>query len=161
VADVRFISTRICRRSLSNVPVLLVSITLCCGFSLAKDFKSKPKCHGLHAGIRVQFVNNESGVTHPAYVWVTFLLLNDAETLQDVDAKSWTLVVDGIELKDSVMIFGNGVIPAEGYKSLKAGDHYEFSKGLELTKYFPHPGQHKVSWRGKNFGSATVTISTP
>lgn len=157
--NVRFASTNSNRCKESSIFVLVIFVALCVELAFAEG--TKQKCRGLHAGIHAQFVPSEPGVTHPAYVLLTFLLLNDAETSLDVNAESWTLVIDGIELKDSGMIFGNGPMPAEGYKSLKPGDHYEFGEGLELTRYFPHSGQYKVCWRGKNFESATVTINTP
>jgi hypothetical protein len=154
---------RVSKSNAPSIPLLAGLLFLCLGLALAADYKSGKapswqKCRGLHAGIRAELVRQEPSVTHPAYVMLTFVLLNDGEASIDVAAETWALAIDDTELKDSGMIFGNGPMPPEGWKTLKPGDHYEFGKGLELTKYFTHAGEYKICWRGKNFESPTITV---
>jgi hypothetical protein len=54
-----------------------------------------------------------------------------------VQAGSWKIVIDGVELQDS------------DWKTLEAGQNYELGKGLPTSKYFPKAGEHKLSWRGR------------
>jgi len=113
---------------------------------------------GLHAGIRAQIVPLKGGYTEPAHVQLSFLLLNDSESLVDVVASSWKIVVDGVELPDSGFIFGNGIAPGGGWKTLRPGEHYSLGRSLPLDKYFTHRGEHRVSWRGEGFQSPTITV---
>jgi len=116
------------------------------------------KCGGLHAGLRAEFVAAKQGFTKPPYVMLSFILLNDSDSLIDAVDGGWVLIIDGAEVKDSDMIFGNGPAPAGGWGVLKPGESYEFSKGLLLTQYFPHPGEFRISWKGKHFRSSTIKI---
>ncbi|MGC2248784.1 MAG: hypothetical protein WA609_19430 [Terriglobales bacterium] len=113
-------------------------------------------CTGLHAGIRAQMI---PPYTETPSVMLTFLLLNDSETPVDVEASSWRILVNGSELNDSGMIFGNGPGPKGGYHVLKPGKTYEFGKALPITKYFLPNGQYKVSWKGSAFQSPTITVT--
>jgi hypothetical protein len=90
---------------------------------------------------------------------LTFVLLNDSETPVDVEAGSWKIVLDGSELSDSGMIFGNGPTPEGGYRILKPGESYELGTALPIVEYFLPNGQHKVSWKGTGFESSTITVT--
>ena len=57
---------------------------------------------------------------------VAFRLLNDSETTQNTAPESWQIVIDGKELEDSGMIFGNGPEPTGGYGTLEAGATFDF-----------------------------------
>lgn len=120
--------------------------------------RAHAQCSGLHGGITAELVQMKPGYTEPAHVQLTFLLINDSDSPLDVAAGSWKIVVDGIELADSGWIFGNGPMPTDGWKSLQPGQYYELGKALPADKYFPDTGEHKVSWRGKGFQSATITV---
>jgi hypothetical protein len=113
-------------------------------------------CPGLHAGIRAQII---PPYTETPSVMLTFVLLNDSETPLDVEAGSWRIVINGSELNDSGMIFGNGPGPVGGYKVLKPGGIYEFGKTLPIAEYFLPNGQYKVSWKGAAFQSPTITVT--
>lgn len=117
------------------------------------------QCHGLHAGITSTIVGQKSGDTNAPYVMLSFTLVNDSQSALNVTASSWKIVVNGVELPDSDYIFGNGAMPANGWNVLQPGEHYELGKGLPIAKYFPHSGNYKVSWRGKEFESPVVTIA--
>lgn len=70
----------------------------------------------------------------------------------------WVLEIDGAEVRDSGMIFGNGPGPVGGWGALKPGESYEFGRGLSLAQYFPHAGEYRISWKGKHFQSSTIKI---
>jgi hypothetical protein len=118
-------------------------------------------CVGLHAGIRVEFVRRNPPFTQPAYVMVSFVLLNDDDKPLDASEASWKLTIDGRELDDSGMIFGNGLGPVGGWKTLNAGATAEFSKGLDAEKYFPESRAYKLSWKGRGFQSPTIEVTVP
>jgi hypothetical protein len=120
------------------------------GSALAKN------CPGLHAGIRAQIIS--SNPETPS-VMLSFLLLNDSETPVDVEAGSWRIIVNGSELNDSGMIFGNGPMPIGGYQVLKPGESYEFGVALPIAEYFLPNGQYKVSWKGAAFQSSTIMVT--
>lgn len=108
---------------------------------------------GLHAGIRARV--KEGLFDH---VFLLFVLLNDSDSAIDVAPGSWRIVVDGAELAEPV---GRGLVPGEGWTPLQPGQHYQFGRELDETKYFLHPGEHRVSWRGQGFQSSTIIVKTP
>ena len=114
-------------------------------------------CHGLHAGIRAQIIPPS---TETPSVMLTFVLLNDSDTPHDVESGSWRIVINGSELNDSGMIFGNGPGPVGGYKVLGPGETYEFGKALPIAEYFLPNGQYKVGWKGAAFQSPRITVTT-
>jgi len=118
-------------------------------------------CRGLHAGIRTEFVKRNPPYTRPSFVMVSFVLLNDTDTVEDTSEGSWKLVIDGKELDDSAMIFGSGLMPVGGWKTLNPGGTAEFGKGLDTDRYFPEAGDYKVSWKGDGFQSPTITVAVP
>ena len=124
----------------------------------AQSSKGAGTCGGLHAGLRAEFVGAKHGFTQPPYVMLSFILLNDSDTAMDAVDGGWVLVIDGAEVPDSGMIFGNGPEPVGGWGNLKPGESYEFGKGLSLTQYFQHAGEYRISWKGKHFQSSTITI---
>jgi hypothetical protein len=87
-----------------------------------------------------------------------FMLVNDSDSAMDVTAGSWQIVIDGVELRDSDWIFGNGPGPVGGFRTLQPGEYYQLGKALPIDKYFPNAGEHRISWKGKGFRSPTVTI---
>jgi hypothetical protein len=113
-------------------------------------------CHGLHVGLRAQII---PPYTETPSVMLTFVLLNDSDTPLDVESGSWRIVINGSELNDSGMIFGNGPGPVAGYKVLKPGETYEFGKALPIAEYFLPNGQYKVSWKGAAFQSPGITVT--
>jgi hypothetical protein len=142
----------------------LVMLTMSLGLTAigyhatAQSGASVGKCGGLHAGLRAEFVAAKQGVTEPPHVMLSFILLNDSDDSIDAVDGGWVLVIDGAEVRDSGMVFGNGPEPVGGWGTLKPGESYEFGKGLPLTQYFPHAGQYRISWKGKHFQSSTIKI---
>jgi hypothetical protein len=116
-------------------------------------------CPGLHAGISAQLVTRKPPSTQPSFVMISFVLLNDRDSAADSYPGSWTLVVDGKELDDSGMIFGNGPMPVGGYGTLAPGESYSFGKGLDLKGYFPVAGVYSLTWKGKEFQSPTLKVT--
>jgi hypothetical protein len=91
----------------------------------------------------------------------SFLLINDSDSAIDAKERSWKIVIDGVELQDSGFIFGDGPMPPGGWTTLETGQYYELGKALSLRRYFPEAGEHKISWKGDGFRSATITIKIP
>lgn len=114
-------------------------------------------CAGLHAGITAEV---SRGTNEPT-VQVGFLLLNDAETTLDVSAETWKLVIDGREFGQSDYLFGNGPTPSGGYNKLKPGATYSFGKALRIAEFFPDRREYKISWKGEDFQSPTITFRSP
>jgi hypothetical protein len=137
--------------------LLAVMPTICPAFSVP----ARAQCAELHAGITAQFVQVKPGYSEPAHVQLAFVLINDSDSAVDVRAGSWRIVIDGVELRDSDWIFGNGPSPTGGWTSLEAGQYYELGKALPRSKYFSEAGEHKVSWMGDGFRSSTITINVP
>jgi hypothetical protein len=119
------------------------------------------QCAGLHAGITAQLISLRSGYSDPEHVMLTFLVVNDSDSPQNVAASSWELVVNGNELPDSDMIFGNGPAPAGGWKELNPGEDYQFGKALPVSTYFKKPGAYEVYWKAEGFRSPTILIRIP
>lgn len=124
--------------------------------SLGQPGTPAKSCSGLHAGIRAQII---PPYTETPSVMVSFLLLNDSDAPIDVEAGSWSIVINGSELKNSGEIFGNGPMPVGGYHSLKPGESYELAKSLPIVEYFLPNGEHEVSWKGTGFHSPTITVT--
>ena len=126
--------------------------------AIAQSSEGVGKCGSLHAGLHAEFVRAQQGFTEPPYVILSFLLLNDSDTPIDAVDGGWVLVIDGSELRDSGVLFGNGPEPVGGWGTLNPGESYQFGKGLPLTQYFPHAGEYRISWKGKHFQSSTIMI---
>ena len=92
---------------------------------------------------------------------VSLILLNDSDTPQDATPGLWKLVVDGKELDDSAVIFGNGPVPTGGWKTLNPGEAAELRKDLEADRYFAAARDYKLSWKGEGFQSPTITVTVP
>ena len=125
------------------------------------DGQVDTNCRALHAGIRAEFVRRDPPYTQPPFVMVSFVLLNDGDTSAESSPGSWKLVIDGKELNDSAMIFGNGPGPVNGWRTLNPGETAEFGKELEAIEYFPDGRDHKISWHGTGFQSPTITVKIP
>lgn len=121
--------------------------------------KVEQSCSGLHAGIRAELVRSDPNDSRPAFVMVSFILLNDGEVPINSTKGGWQIVIDGKELSDSGFIFGNGPQPDGGWGILNPGESYVFGKELEISKYFPKLGEHTLSWKGQLFQSSTIKIN--
>ena len=115
-------------------------------------------CRGLHAGIRAEFVKRDPSNNQSTFVMVNFVLLNDGGTPADTSTGTWKLVIDGKELSDSWMIFGNGPQLVNGWRTLNPGETAEFGKDLDVITHFPEVRDYKVSWHGNGFQSPTITV---
>ena len=120
--------------------------------------KTAKDCSGLHAGVRAEVVRRDPNFSRPAFVMVSFVLLNDGDGPVNSIEGGWTIVIDGVDLKDSSHILGNGVQPEGGWGILNPGESYEFGKELEISKYFPKLGEHTLSWKGGGFQSSTIKV---
>lgn len=121
----------------------------------------KAQCAGLHAGLTAQVVPHKAGHSDPEHVSLTFLVVNDSNSVRNVTASSWKIVINGNDLPDSGWIFGNGPGPVGGFNELKPGESYQFGKALPVSMYFKKPGEYKVSWKANAFQSPTILIKIP
>jgi uncharacterized protein affecting Mg2+/Co2+ transport len=150
----------ICRSVATIVCPLLLAAVMVVQTTAQKTPESASEraksCPGLHAGIRAQLMSPY--IETPA-VMLSFVLLNDSETPVDVEVRSWRIVVNGKDLNDSGMIFGNGPGPVGGYRVLNPGESYEFGKALPIAENFLPNGQYKLSWKGAAFQSPTIAVT--
>jgi hypothetical protein len=128
---------------------------------VAPHSPSSSSCAGLHAGIRAEVVPSRPGFTQPPYVMISLVLLNDSDVPINATAGGWTILIDGKEVADSDLIFGNGPQPGNGWGVLNPGESYDFGKGLDLAKYFPVARDYQVSWKGNTFRSSTISVTVP
>jgi hypothetical protein len=119
------------------------------------------KCTGLHAGITAQLVPLMPPYTDPEHVSLSFLVVNDSDSVRNVAAASWKLVINGAELQDSGMILGNGPAPVNGWNELNPGDNYQFGKSSPVATYFKKPGEYRIYWKAEGFRSSTILIRIP
>jgi hypothetical protein len=89
---------------------------------------------------------------------LAFNLMNDSDGPLDSSLKTWKLIIDDKEIKDSDMLFGNGFQPTGGYGTVPSGTTFRFSKGLPLARYFPEARDYKVYWVSGAFKSNTITV---
>jgi len=139
-------------RCFRSVPV---SVALFC-FALAPWVHAQ--CAGLHAGITAELVPLASGYSDQQHVQLNFLVVNDSDSVRNVVAGSWKLIVNGAELPESGMIFGNGPGPVHGWNELNPGENYQFSMALPVSTYFKRPGEYRVSWKAEGFQSPGILI---
>jgi hypothetical protein len=127
------ISNPLSRKMLMTVALLAVTVIP----HLTAQDKHEKTCGGLHAAIGGEVVRRDPLATQSPYVMLTFVLLNDSDAPINTVEESWQIVIDGKELKDSGLIFGNGIRPVGGWGILKPGESFQFGKGLTLGNYFP------------------------
>ena len=137
--------------------VTIVLAVILVPYLIAQD-KHDKACNGLHAAIGAEVVRRDPLATQSPYVMLTFVLLNDSDAPINTAEESWQIVIDGKELKESDIIFGNGLRPVGGWGVLKPGQSFQFGKGLGLSNYFPEEREYKVSWKGKGFQSSTIIV---
>ena len=150
---------RIAKTATLCVAVIAGCFTLIAGQRNLRDSeKTANSCSGLHAGVRAEVVRRDPNFSRPAFVMVSFVLLNDGDSPVNSTKGGWTIEIDGMDLKDSDYILGNGMQPDGGWGILNPGESYEFGKELEISKYFPKLGEHTLSWKGGGFQSSTITV---
>lgn len=130
-------------------------------FCFALTPLAQAQCAGLHAGITAQLVPLIPGYSDPEHVVLSFLVVNDSDSVRNVVAGSWKLIVNGTELPDSGTIFGNGLSPVKGWNELNPGENYQFSKALPISFYFKNRGEYRVSWKAEGFQSPSILIRVP
>jgi hypothetical protein len=141
---------------------MLSDARYCCVVTSFNGSRQRNWTHGLRRTTCGHYCGDGTlGGASELSVWVTFLLLNDSEATLNVSAESWKIVIDGEELRDSDYLFGNGVMPEGGYRNLRPGATYSLGKALSLSKYFPEQREYRISWKGKNFQSPTITFIAP
>jgi hypothetical protein len=104
------------RRSIAVIvyPLLLVALVV------PETAAQKPpeKAPGLHAGIHARIIPPS---TDTPSVMLLFVLLSDSEKPLEVETGSWRLVLNGRELNDSGILFGNGPTLVRRVSHPKAG----------------------------------------
>jgi hypothetical protein len=126
---------------------------------VAGQDEGNKNCGGLHAGIRAELVRRDPNYSRPAFVMVSFVLLNDGGTPIESTKGGWQIVIDGKELSDSGYILFNGMQPDGGWGILNPGESYEFGRELEISRYLPKLGEHTLSWKGQLFQSSTIKVN--
>jgi hypothetical protein len=149
------LTNRLKSNPLSQIIMVLLTLTLITSLA-AQD--QHDACGGLHAAISGEVVRRDPLATQSPYVMLTFVLLNDSDAPINTVEESWQIVIEGKELKESDIIFGNGLRPVGGWGLLKPGESYQFGNGLALSNYFPEEREYKVSWKGKGFQSSTIVV---
>ncbi len=124
---------------------LIVSISIFPGAALPAEGKS------VFAGLSAR--SNSSCKC----IELTFLRRNDsnARTPQAGDLK---IVIDGKDLTESDLIFGNGINVEARYQPLAPGQEYSFNIGLDIAQYFPEHRDYRVSWKGADFQSEAILV---
>lgn len=134
----------------------VVVFTFCLG-SLSGQSPIAPPCanesHRLHATLNTNNIHSE-----PPMMMLEFNLMNDSDGPLDSSLKTWKLIIDDREIKDSDMLFGNGPEPIGGYGTVASGTTFRFGKGLSLARYFPEARDYKVYWVSEGFRSNTITV---
>jgi hypothetical protein len=136
-------------RAISHSLVLSLGVAVYGGFAGPLITSADTK---LNASIKAESVQNRA----ERYEMISFHLENTSTGAVECRPETWSLIVDGKELVDSGMIFGNGPGPVGGYGTLRPGASFGFSKALDLVRYFPENKEHTVQWKGAGFTSNIV-----
>ena len=88
---------------------------------VAGQDEGNKNCGGLHAGIEQNLSDADPDYSRPAFVMVSFVLLNDGGTPIESTKGGWQIVIDGKELSDSGYILFNGMQPDGGWGDLRSG----------------------------------------
>lgn len=109
------------------------------------------------AGLRASISINEPTFRDrdTSQLMIFFALVNDGPRAIAPGIESSRIMVNGKELADSALIFGNGPRGAH-WDSLPPGENILFGKGL--GRYFETPGVYRVSWRGENYQSPEIVF---
>jgi hypothetical protein len=83
--------------------------------------QAQQSCVGLHAGIRAELVRRDPNYSRPAFVMVSFILLNDSEAPMNSTQGGWQIVIDGKEPSDSGFIIFQWLPTRRWVGSLEAG----------------------------------------
>ena len=132
-----------------NNPILV--LTLLAG-SLFLNFaganQSSPK---LWATLSVSDSKFQEGETKE--LMINFTVTNGGSTTVDPKIDSSKIIVNGRELDDSALIFGNGPRGAN-WNALPPGGTLQF--GYNLAKYFLASGVYQISWKGQAFEAPAI-----
>ncbi len=139
----------------SNSRSRLLTFGFAVSFGLPSSPMSSPD-RNLLASIKATSV--QSNVER--YEMISFHLENKSPDAVECRPETWIIMVDGKELADSGLIFGNGPSPVGGYGSLPAGTSFDFAKGLDIVRYFPDFKEHSVQWRAAGFTSNIFRFRT-
>lgn len=135
------------RKSILIITVFISGISL---VSWARANQEQPK---LWASLSVSRPLFHAGWTKELLVY--FTLVNDGSETIDPKIESSKIIINGVEVKDSGFIFGNGPRDKR-WRALPPGDSLEFTYALE--KYFKEPGIYRVSWKGEHFETPTIVF---
>jgi hypothetical protein len=86
---------------------------------------------------------------------VHFSLKNTGKKIVNPNITASELVIDGQAYKESAFLFGNGPRDSR-FSNLPPGDKIEFA--YPLGHLFQQPGEHVLSWRGKNFNTVKQKV---
>jgi hypothetical protein len=119
---------------------------------------SNTQCGGLHVGL-MAFSSKLFDRESTSSVTFEFLLVNDGNDDVDVRPDTWKIVVDGQPLNDLAdPIFLNDRGQPLAFAPLKPGEFRYFTLTLD-PKYFDEARTYRISWEGKGFRSATISLT--
>ena len=84
---------------------------------------------------------------------IRFTLVNDGSELINPKIEASRIIINGRELENSSLIFGNGPRDAR-WSALPPGDNLSVAYALE--QHFKDPGIYRVSWKGEGFEAPAV-----
>lgn len=128
----------------------VLSVTLLM-FALSWADEGKDKSD-LWAAISVNQPVFHNGDTRNLSIY--FVMINDSNAIVNPKYRSSRLFINGKELKEWMLIVGNGPGPADD--NLPPDGSLEFTKAM--GEYFKKPGIYKVRWEGENFNAPEITV---
>jgi hypothetical protein len=138
------------------VRCLLLLVVTSLGASGISQTSDEPKLWAVVGVTEPLTFENWNGSTHA--LSIEFGLVNDSDEVVSTGAGSWKIVINGQELADSDIIFGNGPGPSTGWGTLQPGTSFIFGKSLPMNEYFSKPGIYEVTWKGSQFAARPVIV---
>lgn len=132
---------------------LLAIVTLLLPFALCARAPQEPSRLNLWAAVAINDPLFQEGRTEKLMIY--FALVNDGDSVVDPEIESSKLIINGTELNDSGLIFGNGPRDAR-WKALPPGKSLLF--GYAMKSYFQKPGTYAVSWKGSDFETTPIVF---
>lgn len=88
-------------------------------------------------------------------LYIEFKLENKSAVTQNPKINQSKLLLNGKELPESSMIFGNGPRD-QRFTALPAGQSLNFSHDLRV--YVRQPGRYQLVWKGENYSSNSLSV---
>ncbi len=129
------------------IPFTLCALIFCAAISAKTPMHPEPKFAAKLSAITTSLVVGDPFV-------LSFTALNNGSQPADPAISATKLLVNGIELPQSGMVFGNG--PRRSNPVLKPGEKDEIT--IDMRSYFEQPGIYQIQWIGNTFKSNTISL---